>query len=59
VTVDHVALEDAVRRLLEIDERRVSIVRFTGLDIADGVRLTQPIMEDYTAVIAELRELVG
>jgi hypothetical protein len=56
--LQRVRLIDAVQRLLAIDERRVAVVRETLGDVQEGITRTTPIMEDYKAVLAELRGLV-
>lgn len=48
-----------VRELIDIDKRRVAVVQECGSDIARGVALTRPLVEDHKRVLTELRELMG
>jgi hypothetical protein len=47
-------LEDLVRELLAIDERRMQVVLNCGNDIERGIKLTEPIMRDHKRVLADL-----
>ena len=56
MTAREVLLIDAVRRLLDLDERRHAVVLSTAEDdIEEGVARTVPIMAEYKLVILELR----
>jgi hypothetical protein len=51
-------VEKLVRRLLELDEERMEVVRQCEADLERGVELTMPIMEAHKATVALLREIM-